>query len=87
MFARLEAGRRRQGPLKRRETKADSLAKAAADTECKRSVFDICGEAASKTELGVEFVPAMRSKVTRFEVVDEDEWQARLNEMSLREGA
>ena len=28
-----------------------------------------------------EFVPAMRSKVMRFEVVDEDEWQARLNGM------
>ena len=28
-----------------------------------------------------EFVPAMRSKVVRFEVVDEDEWQARLNGM------
>ncbi len=31
---------------------ADSLATAAADTEYKQSVFDICGEPASKTELG-----------------------------------
>jgi len=33
-----------------------------------------------------EFVPALRSKVVRFEVVDDDEWQARLNGMLFREG-
>lgn len=26
-----------------------------------------------------EFVPAMRGKVMRFEVVDEEEWEKRLN--------
>ena len=61
------------------ETKGVHL-KGAEDTEYKRSVFDICGEHARKTDWA-EFVPAMRSKVVRFEVVDEDEWQARLNGM------
>jgi hypothetical protein len=28
-----------------------------------------------------EFVPAMQNKTMRFEVVDEEEWQARLNEL------
>ncbi len=61
------------------ETKGVHL-KEAADTEYKRSVFDICGEHARRADWA-EFVPAMRSKVVRFEVVDEDEWQARLNGM------
>ncbi|MDE0357211.1 MAG: DEAD/DEAH box helicase family protein [Gammaproteobacteria bacterium] len=61
------------------ETKGVHL-KESEDTEYKRSVFDICGEHARKTDWA-EFVPAMRSKVMRFEVVDEDEWQARLNGM------
>ena len=56
------------------------------DTEYKRSVFDICGEHARKADWA-EFVPAMRSKVVRFEVVDEDEWQARLNGMLFPEAA
>ena len=67
------------------ETKGVHL-KAAEDTEYKRSVFDICGEHARKTDWA-EFVPAMRSKVMRFEVVDEDEWQARLNGMLFPDGA
>ena len=67
------------------ETKGVHL-KAAEDTEYKRSVFDICGEHARKADWA-EFAPAMRSKVMRFEVVDEDEWQARLNGMLFREGA
>ena len=61
------------------ETKGVHL-KASEDTEYKRSVFDICSEHARKTDWA-EFVPAMRTKVVRFEVVDEDEWQARLNDM------
>ena len=61
------------------ETKGVHL-KASEDTEYKRSVFDICGEHARKAEWA-EFAPAMRSSVVRFEVVDEDEWQARLNGM------
>ena len=61
------------------ETKGVHL-KASEDTEYKRSVFDICSEHARKADWAT-FVPAMRSKVMRFEVVDEDEWQARLNGM------
>ena len=64
------------------ETKGVHL-KASADTEYKRSVFDICSEHARKANWA-EFVPAMRNKVMRFKVVDEDEWQARLNEMLFR---
>ena len=64
------------------ETKGVHL-KTSEDTEYKRSVFDICGEHARKADWA-EFVPAMRSKVMRFEVVDEDEWQARLNGMLYR---
>ena len=67
------------------ETKGVHL-KASEDTEYKRSVFDICGEHARRADWA-EFVPAMRSKVMRFEVVDEDEWQARLNGMLFARGA
>ena len=48
------------------------------DTEYKRSVFDVCSEHA-RTADWAEFVPAMRNKVMRFEVVDEEEWENRLN--------
>ena len=61
------------------ETKGVHL-KASEDTEYKRSVFDICSEYA-RTANWAEFVPAMRSKSMRFTVVDEDEWQERLNGM------
>ena len=64
------------------ETKGVHL-KEAEDTEYKRSVFDICSEHARKADWA-EFAPTMRSKVMRFEVVDEDEWQARLNGMLFR---
>jgi len=67
------------------ETKGVHL-KGAEDTEYKRSVFDICSEHARRADWA-EFAPAMRSKVMRFEVVDEDEWQARLNGMLFRERA
>ena len=67
------------------ETKGVHL-KASEDTEYKRSIFDICSEHARKADWA-EFAPAMRSKLMRFEVVDEDEWQARLNGMLFREGA
>ena len=50
------------------------------DTEYKRSVFDVCSKHARKADWA-EFVPAMRNKVMRFEVVDEDEWEHRLNAM------
>ncbi len=50
------------------------------DTNYKRSVFDICSEHAKKREWS-ELVPTMQNKMMRFEVVDGDEWQARLNEL------
>ena len=50
------------------------------DTEYKRSVFDVCSEHARKANW-TEFVPAMRNKVMNFEVVDEEEWEHRLNAM------
>lgn len=50
------------------------------DTAYKRSVFDICTEHARRTDWA-EFVPAMKSKSMRFEIVDEDEWEHRLNDL------
>ena len=67
------------------ETKGVHL-KGAEDTEYKRSVFDVCSEHATKTDWA-EFVPAMQNKVMRFEIVDEDEWQERLNGMLFQEPA
>ena len=59
------------------ETKGLHL-KQADDTNYKRSVFDLCSKHARKTDWA-EFVPAMRNKVVRFKVVDEDEWEQQLN--------
>ena len=67
------------------ETKGVHL-KGSEDTEYKRSVFDICSKHARKANWA-EFVPAMRTKVVRFEIVDEDEWQTRLNGMLFAESA
>ena len=50
------------------------------DTTYKRSLFHICSEQAKKTDWSA-FVPAMRNKVVRFEVVDEGEWEKRLNSL------
>ena len=61
------------------ETKGIHL-KQSSDTEYKRSVFEICSRHAAKKDW-TEFVPAMRDKVMRFEIVDADEWQNRLNAM------
>ena len=61
------------------ETKGVHL-KGSEDTAYKRSMFDLCTRHARKTDWA-EFVPAMRDKVVRFEIVDEDEWQQRLNAM------
>ena len=54
--------------------------KQSADTDYKRSVFDICTEHASRKDWA-ELAPAMRGKAMRFEIVDEDEWEQRLNAM------
>lgn len=59
------------------ETKGLHL-KQADDTKYKRSVFDLCSKHARKTDWA-EFVPAMRNKVVRFKVVDQDEWEHQLN--------
>ena len=61
------------------ETKGVHLQQSS-DTDYKRSVFDICSKHAAKKDWA-EFVPAMRDRVMRFEIVDEDEWQNRLNAM------
>ena len=61
------------------ETKGVHL-KQSEDTDYKRSVFDVCTEHAKKTDWA-KFVPAMQSKAMRFEIVDEDEWERKLNEM------
>lgn len=50
------------------------------DTDYKRSVFSLCSKHAKKTDWA-EFVPAMRNRIMRFEIVDEDEWEKRLNAM------
>ncbi|MBN2568755.1 MAG: DEAD/DEAH box helicase family protein [Deltaproteobacteria bacterium] len=52
------------------------------DTEYKRKMFSICtkeAESRSWKELGT----IMKDKVLRFEVLAEDEWQAKLNEMLM----
>ena len=61
------------------ETKGLHL-KDSSDTAYKRRVFDICSEHATKKNWA-DFVPAMRDKVVTFEVVNEDEWEKRLNSM------
>ena len=61
------------------ETKGIHM-KQSADTDYKRSVFDICTEHASRKDWAA-LAPAMRGKVMRFEIVDEDEWEQRLNAM------
>ena len=66
------------------ETKGIHM-KQSADTDCKRSVFDICTEHASRKDWA-ELAPAMRGKVMRFEIVDEEEWEQRLNAMLAAQG-
>ena len=61
------------------ETKGVHLGRSE-DTAYKRSVFDVCSEHARKANWA-EFVPAMRNRVMNFEVVDEEEWEHRLNAM------
>ncbi len=67
------------------ETKGVHL-KMSEDTNYKRSIFDICTEHARRTDWA-EFVPAMQSKAMRFEIVDEEEWEARLNRMLFPESS
>ena len=50
------------------------------DTDYKRSVFNRCTELASESDWA-HLVPEMQNKRMRFEVVGEDEWRSKLNEM------
>ena len=61
------------------ETKGIHLQQAP-DTAYKRSVFDMCSEHARMVDWA-KFVPAMNGIGMHFEIVDEDEWQQRLNAM------
>ena len=61
------------------ETKGLHLEQAE-DTRYKRSVFDLCSEHARKADWA-EFVPAMSRVGMHFEIVDEEEWERRLNAM------
>ncbi|MGO9314920.1 MAG: hypothetical protein ACLQDI_19585, partial [Syntrophobacteraceae bacterium] len=47
-----------------------------------RKVFDICAEQA-KSKKWNQLGPAMRDKILRFEVLSEDEWEAKLNAILL----
>jgi type III restriction enzyme len=49
-------------------------------TEYKQSVFELCNKRA-KEKAWNELVPAMRDKEIKFEVVFQDEWEKRLNEL------
>ena len=50
------------------------------DTDYKRKIFSICTREA-KSKSWAELGPAMKDKVIRFEILAEDEWQVKLNEM------
>ncbi|TAJ93908.1 MAG: restriction endonuclease subunit R [Gammaproteobacteria bacterium] len=60
------------------ETKGKHLMNA--DTKYKQSVFDVCNKHAKKTTWN-ELAPSMRDKEIDYEVLPEDEWQNRLNEL------
>lgn len=61
------------------ETKGLHL-KRTADTDYKRDVFGLCNKLAKQKDWS-DLVPTMKSKVVKFEVIDEDEWQNRLNQI------
>jgi type III restriction enzyme len=54
------------------------------DTGYKRGVFTLCTDL-SKEKKWSDLVPFMQNKTMRFDVVDEDEWQARLNQLLAAE--
>ncbi len=54
------------------------------NTKYKKSVFDLCNAHAKKKDWN-EFVPAMQDKRISYEVVFQDEWQKRLNELLVEE--
>ena len=64
------------------ETKGVHL-KEAEDAGYKRSIIDLCSGHAHRTDW-IESATPCRTKVGRFEFVDEDEWQTQLNGILLR---
>ncbi len=52
------------------------------DTGYKRDVFDVCTRLATETKWS-KLVPFMTSRTIRFEVVDEEGWKARLNDLLM----
>lgn len=50
------------------------------DPNSKRSVFDICNEHTQKADWG-KFALAMCGGGVRFEIVDKEKWEVRLNEV------
>jgi type III restriction enzyme len=54
------------------------------DSGYKRDVFTRCTEL-SREKKWSDLVPFMQNKTMRFDVVDEDEWQARLNQLLAAE--
>jgi len=50
------------------------------NTGYKKSVFALCNKHAKKQTWN-QLVPAMREKEIRYEVVFQDEWEKRLNEL------
>jgi type III restriction enzyme len=61
------------------ETKGLHL-KRFSDTDYKRAMFDLCNKHARRAEWSA-FLPSMRNSVMSFEVVDQEEWQKRINEL------
>ncbi len=81
IFTLSDAGKAKKEPYDRVyvvETKGAHLKNE--DTDYKRSVFSRCTELAKERDWA-HLAPEMRSKRMRFEVVAEEEWQSRLNDM------
>ena len=81
IFALSEQGKANSKPYSRLyvvETKGTHLLNE--DTDYKRSVFNRCTELAQESDWA-HLAPEMKSKRMRFEVIAEQEWQSKLNEM------
>ena len=55
------------------------------ETDYKRQVLKICNREAKRKDWNT-FAPGMKDKVLRFEVLSEDEWERKLNELLLTDG-
>lgn len=81
IFTLTEQGKQNREPYNRVyvvETKGAHLKNE--DTDYKRSVFSRCSELATESDWA-HLVPEMKTKRMRFEVIAEQEWQTKLNEM------